>query len=217
MRLFFLAATLVVAACGADTGSGAFDDPTSTTASSSSGGAAPPTRDAGIGSSGATGNSDAAAPLPTACEGACREMTLVVSKNGVAVPFDRAQFGFDYGSSLPKLTLAAYQGGDESCPSPSTTQPLRALRIESVPAPLDTGAFESGSGIVATLFDFQGDVVSGTTVLEATRVDVSPTAASLDAASGEAFFAFDLHVEFAQGITADGHAFAAHCTSIDEP
>ena len=214
MRFFFLAATLVVAACGSDSDSEAF--PSSPSSSSGSIATGSPDGGATGGSSGAPSSPpDAAGALPTTCDGACREMSLVVTKGDSTIAFDRAQFGFVYGSSLPQLQLAMYAGGDSACPSPDSKQSY-ALQIQSVPVPLDSSSYASGAGLTGSLFDFQGDVISGTTVLKATRIQVTPTAASLDAKSADTFIAFDLRLEFEQGIVAEGHAFAGHCASIDQ-
>lgn len=216
MRFFFLVAALVVAACGSDSDSDFADR--SLSDPSSSGGAASASPDAGTagGSSGApAAYPDAAGALPNTCEGACREMSLVLTKGDASIAFDRAQFGFVRGSSVPKLQLAMYAGGDSACPSPESKQSV-ALQVQGFPVPLDNGSFASSAGLTGSLFDFQGDFITGTTVLKATHIDVTPVAASLDPRSANDFLAFDVRIEFEQGIVAEGHAFARHCPSIDQ-
>lgn len=219
MRFFFLATALALAACAADDGDGSsFPGPVPESSSSSAGGAGAPRGDGGTGrgaSSGAAGSSDAGL-LPSSCEGACRESSLALRKNGKEIAFDRTQFGFDRSASYPKLSLSAYHGGKDACPAPGD-EPSHAVQIAGVPAPFDSAAFDGNAGITASLYDFEGNVIEGSSgVLKGTRVVLTPVAANLDPQSEETFVAFDVHLEFEQGIVVDGHAFATHCASIDQ-
>lgn len=154
--------------------------------------------------------------LPTSCEGACRESSLTLYKGSAAIGFDRTQFGFDRSTSYPKLKLSAYHGGADACPTQGD-EPSHAVQIVGVPAPFDGNVFEAAAGITATLYDFAGDVVDGSSgVLKCTRIVLTPVAANLDVQTDDVFVAFDVHLEFDQGISVDGHAFATHCASIDQ-
>lgn len=213
MRFFFLAVALALAACGADDASEIPDRSQLASSSSSSGGGFAGSRgDGGASNSGGSNAGDAG--LPNSCEGSCRESSLELRKDGTSVRFERVRFGFDRTSTYPKLKLSADHGAGEACPTQDES-PSHVVQLAGVPAPFDGSMFESGAGITATLYDFVGDVVAGSTgVLKGTRIEVTPSAANLE--GDDVFVAFDLHLEFEQGIVVDGHAFATHCSSIDQ-
>jgi len=217
MRFFLIAAALALAACGSDSDESSFPGPANEERGSSSGSAPTPPGDAGAGGGSSGGGfSGEGDTLPTSCEGACRESSLVLKKGELTVDFDRTQFGFDRTTSYPKLKLSAYQGGADACPAPDD-EPNHALQISGVPAPFDDSTFEAAAGLTAALYDFRGGVIAGSTaVLKGTRIQLTPVAASLDSQAAELFVAFDVHLEFEQGITVDGHVFSTHCPSIDQ-
>lgn len=212
MRLFLLFSVLMLGACGSDEEGSAF-----------SGRSASPTSDDEGGSSSSGGGIGAEPPASgglAGCDDQCQTMTLVVRKGEHVISFDRAQFGFDLDSRYPALHIEAYRGGAAACPDAEALAngdaPTHSLSLVGLPAPFDLSEQNEGSGVQVTLLDLVGDVVDGKqSVLSAKSVTVTPVAANLQPDAAQSFVAFDLRVEFDQGVVAEGHAFASHCTSLD--
>ncbi len=202
-----LAAAVLATACGADESSAPQRSANSVNNEEDEGVRAP--------------EDDTASPAPStgleACEGECREMTLVVRKGDRTVQFDRAQFGFDFGGAYPELHIEARRGGNAECPSVAKNAsdgPSHSLRLAGLPAPFDRSSVTEGSGVEVTLFDLAGEMTGDRAVLRAKSVTLSPSAINLSDPS-DTYLAFDVRIDFESDIVVEGHAFASHCASMD--
>lgn len=148
---------------------------------------------------------DAAAGLPTTCDGACQALTLRASFGGTVRDFEQAYFGISRADDPPTLHVEAYRGGAAGCPSGSSPTPDYTLVVAGLPRPTAAAALTAQ----ANLLDFQGDLLGGALGAQATAVTLTPTAA------GDQVLALDAAITFAAG-TVSGHLYATHCASLDD-
>lgn len=140
--------------------------------------------------------------------------------------FDRVQFGFeradagagaDASVSPPgrPVYLEAYEGGDPACPEMNSPTPLRTIVIAGLRVPSSGLPVTQTEGLVVSLVDFQGDLVSDPMPLRAASARVTVQRATLEPAD-DATMAIELDADFGAGRTVRGALTATHCRSLDE-
>lgn len=178
-------------------------------ASSSSGGldGGSPARDA------ASDAASDAGPPGDVCEGACRDMTVVLSQDGGTRAFDRAQFGTeprDGGASGFYVELHA--GGSPACPSQTSPTPDRTFVLAQIPAMTPGATASDADGVKGSLLDFASSTAPP--VEKASKTVV--TLVALDPSPQPAWLAMDVESTLPTG-TVKGHLYATFCQSLSLP
>ncbi len=188
---------------GGGTPDGGGSSSSSASSSSSSGGS----------SSGGADGGSSSGDGGSGCTGACKTTSLTITVDGKSAPLDRAQFGFNAtdAGAAPSAQVEAHFGGDPACPTQTSPTPDRTIVFAKMP--LTKTVATEADGVKATLLDFKGTLTSQpalkASAVKITVVDVQTTPA------GTAYIAFDVDAAFPGG-TLKGHAYAAHCDSMDE-
>jgi hypothetical protein len=146
-----------------------------------------------------------------ACDGACRETSLVLDVGGQQRTLVRSQFGAQLGDAGSELHAEAHLGGDPACPAAGSRSPDYTLVVTAVPARSAGTRLSERDGVRSTLFDFKGDLGLPPSSRAAT---VSVTVVATDAATPPTWVALDVSASFAGG-SVKGHVFATHCASMD--
>lgn len=170
--------------------------------------------------SAATGpdSSSASGTLSASCDGDCAKTDITVTFSSQSKPLTRAQFGLvtsDGGATL--IHLEAHDGGSAACPTESSPTTLRTLVVEDIPVPADGSVITSAQGVTAAFFDFEGSLLANSPYAKASTLSLKPSALILDD-NGKlpSKLAVDIEMTFPDGGTLMGHAYAEHCTSMDQ-
>ena len=147
-------------------------------------------------------------------------LDLVVVKNGVRHPFERAQFGL---SKLPmgyEVYAEAHSGGDAACPGEKSPTPARTAIMTGFLATDAAGEpIGYADGARANVLDFDGSITTEP-ILKATDVTVTPLpshpCATCAAGDPARFVAFSIRAVLSDGAVLEGTVRAAHCGSLDE-
>ncbi|MBW2732027.1 MAG: hypothetical protein JRH20_06505 [Deltaproteobacteria bacterium] len=157
-----------------------------------------------------------------ACSGECATQTLQVVFGDKEVPLEVAFYGMDRDElGNPGLYLEAYHGASDGCPTETSLSPDQTLFLSGLPLPTQGGSITHEDGLVVSLVDFQGDLLSGL-VTKALSAEITFKAAltcpscvgGTSPSHPEGFVALELTATFAEG-TISGHLYARHCDSLD--
>jgi len=156
-----------------------------------------------------------AAPPPDAaptCSGACRTTTLEGRYGAKTAAFSRAQHGWDKkGGAVTGVTVEAHFGGAVECPKQASPTPDRTLIVSGIPVGSAGRVLTLGDGLAVTLLDFK-EALTSKPLDKATSAKLTVVAIEGDPPEN---VVFDLEATFEEG-TIRGHAFAEHCTTMDE-
>lgn len=220
----FILVSILVAACSDDSGPGKLPDARLDSAQADSG----PSPDSASSSDVAAGDGAQVDALPvdagfSSCTGSCAAQTLTIAFGGQNVTLERSYYGIDRDQSgNPGVYIEAYHGGAVGCPEESSPTPDQTLILSGLPLPSQGGTVTLADGLVVSLMDFAGDLVSGTGVSKATSAEVTfvaahtcPSCVGMTSPSHpEGFVALELTATFDEG-TISGHLYAGHCDSLD--
>ena len=171
--------------------------------------------------------------LGSECDEACALQRLEIALNGQTRALSRAVYGLTAPSSSSQgggweIYLEAYEGGDQGCPSDESATPRYTMIVSGLPIPQDLEPINklSEPSLNAVLFDFDGDLIEGTSLwTRATNVTVSARALSVCTecvgqpapSDQEGFVALTLTAQLEGGGLIEGELYASHCDSLDEP
>lgn len=168
------------------------------------------------GSDGGGGEADAAgdAGVPRdVCEGACRDVTVLVTQDGGAQGFERAQFGTEPrdGGALG-FHVELHAGGSADCPTQTSPTPKRTFVIAAIPAMTPGATASDPDGVRGAFLDFA--TPSAPPVEKATKTTV--TLVALDPAPQPQWLAMDVEATLPSG-RVKGHLYATFCQSLSLP
>jgi hypothetical protein len=156
---------------------------------------------------------DGSAPEKDAgCTDACQKLTLTATYGAKTSTFERAQFGYDKtAGAVSGITTEAHVGGAPECPTQNSPTPKRTLIVSGIPVGSAGKTLTKADGVAVTLLDFEG-LLTDKPLDKATDVKLTVLYFPGDAPEN---VAFDVEATFEQG-TVRGHAYASHCTTMDE-